>query len=259
MRLKRRLVLGLTALGVVAQARPAEAFIFEDVAAFLQRNAHYLIQFRQLLGAMRDSRATLMAAYAGLKDWKNLGWVDTLDLVHAPWFDGIDGIEELRTVSDLTVLNAEEAAKLFDDLKDFGSLEQHPRYRRDGWFRAKVDSIRAVGRRARAHRVILLRQMQAQNQALTEDIQRIKRLRDRIELESKKSPVNQGLISSLQAEVGAVEAKHQGENILLANQRAIMTLVGEENTHRSFEDAAEGEWMGQGRRAFIDFGAGFTR
>jgi hypothetical protein len=249
------LVLGLA----LANPRAAQALVFKDVSAFLQRNAHYILQFRQLLGAARDTRETLLSAYAGLKDWRNLGWLDTLDLVNAPWFDGIDGIEDLRNVTALSVLNVEQASKLFADLKDIDQLRQHPRYRRDGWFRKRVDTIRSISRRARAHRVAILRQMQMQNRALDKDIKRVRLLRDRIEEESKKSPVNQGVVSSLQAELTAVEAKHQGENMLLVNQRAIMGIVGEENTNESFQDAVEGEWLGQNREGFRNFGRSFTR
>jgi hypothetical protein len=257
----RPLLLGIgLAMGLlVLKPGAASAFVFKDVSAFLQRNAHYLIQFRQLLSAAQDSRRTLLAAYAGLKDWRNLGWVDTLDLVHAPWFDGVDGIDDLRLAADLTALNVEQAQKLFGDLKDFDELERHPRYRRDGWFRAKVDSIRRIARRARSHRLTILRQMQLQNQALSKDVAKIRRLRDRIEDESKKSPVSQGLISSLQGELTAVEAKYQGENMMLVNQRAIMTMVGEESMHESFREATEGEWLGTNRNGLREFGAAFRR
>jgi hypothetical protein len=240
-------------------ARSAWAFPFEDIAAFLQRNAHYILQFRQLLSAARDTRESIMKAYEGIKDWKNLGWVDTLDLVHAPWFDQVDGIEDLRAVTDLTVLNVEQATKLFDDLRDFGSLEHNPRYRRDGWYRTRVDSIRGIARRARAHRVALLRQMQSHNRALSKDTERVRRLRDRIEEESKKEPANQGTISSLQGELAAIQAKHEGENMMMVNQNAIMNLVGAENMDESFLEAVDGDWMGDNRRGFREFGRSFSK
>ena len=101
--------------------------------------------------------------------------------------------------------------------------------------------------------------MQLQNQALSKDVARIRRLRDRIEDESKKSPVNQGLVSSLQGELAAVEAKYQGENMMLVNQRAIMTMVGEENMHESFREAVDGEWLGTNRDGLREFGAAFRR
>jgi hypothetical protein len=260
MRLKRGALIAAMVVGLaLGQPKKAEAFLFEDVSAFLQRNAHYILQFRQLLSAARDTRETLLSAYEGLKDWRNLGWLDTLDLVNAPWFDGIDGIEDLRNVTALSVLNVEQASKLFADLKDIDQLRQHPRYRRDGWFRKRVDAIRSISRRARAHRVAILRQMQMQNRALDKDIKRVRLLRDRIEEESKKSPVNQGAVSSLQAELTAVEAKHQGENMLLVNQRAIMGMVGEENMDESFEEAVDGDWLGDNREGFRNFGRSFSR
>ena len=261
MRLIRRQCIAVLLGAAVILMRPghAEAFVFKDVAAFLQRNAHYLVQFRQLLSAARDTRKTLLDAYAGLKDWRNLGWVDTLDLVHAPWFDDVDGIDDIRAASDLTVLTVEQATKLVGDIQDFDDLRNHPRYRRDGWFRARVDSIRAISRRARSRRVALLRQMQMHNRALTADVARIKRLRDRIEEESKRTPVNQGAVASLQGELSAVEAKYQGENLMLVNQRAIMGLVGQENMDESFREVTDGEWMGRNREGFRNFGLAFTK
>ena len=122
-----------------------------------------------------------------------------------------------------------------------------------------MDGIRRIARRARAHRLALLRQMQLQNQALSEDVARIRRLRDKIEEESKKSPANQALISSLQGELAAVQAKYQGEGMMLANQRAIMMMVGEENVGESFRAAAEGEWVGANRTGLREFGAAFGR
>ena len=41
----------------------------------------------------------------------------------------------------LTALNVEQAQKLFGELRELDDLERHPRYRRDAWFRAKVDGI----------------------------------------------------------------------------------------------------------------------
>jgi hypothetical protein len=258
MRLKRA-VLVVVVAGILGHAPRAEAIVFKDVAAFLQRNGHYLIQFRQLLAAARDTRSTLLKAYAGLQDWRNLGWVDTLDLVHAPWFDRVEGIEDLRAATDLTVLNVEQATKLVGELKDFGDLRDHPRYRRDAWFRQRVDSISNISRRARSRRVALLRQMQLHNSALTRDVAKIERLRNKIEEESKKTPVNQGLVMALQAELSAVEAKYHGESMVLVNQRAIMNLVGQENMTESFREATDGEWVGRNRDGIREFGRSFTR
>jgi hypothetical protein len=47
--------------------------------------------------------------------------------------------------------------------------------------------------------------------------------------------------------------------MMLTNQRAIMTLVGQENTQESFRDATEGEWIGSNRTGLREFGAAFRR
>ena len=101
--------------------------------------------------------------------------------------------------------------------------------------------------------------MQLQNQALSEDVARIRRLRDKIEEESKKSPANQALISSLQGELAAVQAKYQGEGKDAGEPAGHHDDGGEENVGESFRAAAEGAWVGANRTGLREFGAAFGR
>jgi hypothetical protein len=251
-----RRVLALAAFLAASFAfeRTASAVIFEDLSAYLQRALHYLVQFRQLVGAAKDMRETFINVYQGLKDWRNIEWKDALDVVYAPWFDEVEGIDELRTTVGLTVGNAELAEKIFRDLKNFNRLESSWRYDHDGWFRRRVNGMRTIHKRAAAHRRGVFRQLQMQNDALTKDVQKISKLRKRIEDESRKEPASQAVISALQSELAAVQARWNGQDMMLSNQRALLLMIGEENMSRSFEEMGEGDWTEDKTRGFDEFG-----
>lgn len=260
--MRRTSVVAVIVAVLVASAPRAEAITFHDAPAFAQRVAQftqYLIQWRQIIGAARDHLAAFRSAYEGMKDWKSFGWLDTLDIVNMPWFDGVEGIDEVRNVTFHTVMSVDQAIALWDDADSLSKLKSNSRYRTDPWYRAKVDSLFRQSKRARAQRAALLRQMQAQNRALIEDVKKIKRLRDEIEKANKEKPVNQAKVTSLQAELAAVEAKYQGENIMLANQRAIMFLVGEDEAQRSYIETRDNGWIEQNKRGMRELGRGFAR
>ena len=84
-----------------------------------------------------------------MSDWKNLGWRDTLDIVNMPWFDGVEGIDEVRNVTFLTVMSVDQAMALWDDTDSLSKLKANPRYKSDPWYRAKVDSLFRQSKRAR--------------------------------------------------------------------------------------------------------------
>jgi hypothetical protein len=261
MRLSRWLGTVAVVAAVTAVPRPAQALVFEDISAYLQRALHYVVQFREMMAATNDTKNTLMGAYTAIKDgeWRNIPWQDALDVVHAPWFDEVEGIEDIRDVVDLTIANAEQANKLFKDVVNFGKLEGSERYRTDGWFRSRVNGLRTINRRAVAHRRLLFRQLQQQNDRLTNDVKKITKLRKKIEDESKKSPVNGAAISAWQGELAALEGRWSEEKEMVVNQRALMFMVGEENMHELFYEMADGDWVHQRRQGFENFGRELTR
>ncbi len=242
--------------------RRAEAVIFHDGPAALQRItqiAQFLIQTNQLINTTRGYVRAFERAYEGLKDWKHLGWVDTLQIIDMPWFDGLEGIDDIRRATYLSVMTADQAIKLWDNVHWVERFKDNPRYRTDPWFRSKVDSLLRQSRRARSTRAALLRQMSAQNQSLIEDVKHIKRLRDAIELANQQSPVNQAKVGSLTAELNAVEAKYKGQEIVLRNQQAIMFLVGEDEAQRVYLETRDRGWIERNNSRAIDFGRAFSR
>lgn len=262
MRPRLFLLVALVVVVLSARSRVASAWAFHDGPAFAQRVTvllQQLHQYRQIVSATKGHMELFRNAYKGSKDWKNLGWVDTLKVLDSPWLDKVRGIDEIRLATATTVLTAEQATKLWSDVKGLTEWERSARYRKDLWFRRKIDSIRRQSRRARDQRAALVRQMQSQNRALIEDVKKIQRLRDAIQAESAKSPVNQARVTSLQAELSATEAKYQGENLMLRNQQAIMFLVGEDDAYESYLEVSRSDWLDQNSTSVLDFGRGLAR
>lgn len=247
---------------LVGPARPARAITFHDAPAFTQRVAQvlqFLLQTRQVINGVRDNLSAFRQAYEGLKDWRNMGWVDTLRLLESPWFDKVEGIDQIRQAATATVMTAEQAHGLWADIDGLSRWEQSRRYRTDPWYRRKVDSLRRQSQRARAQRSAFVRQMQAQNRQLIEDVAKTKRIHEAIKEENRRTPVNHGKIASLQAELAALQTRSHGEQIMLTNQRAIMFLVGEDDAQRVYVETMESDWLDGNSQAMKKFGRGFAR
>lgn len=257
-------LIGTAALLAVAMApRRVEAqWEVHDLAAITQRAAQftqYLIQFNEIINTAQGHLQAFKQVYEGLKDWRNLGWADVLQLVDLPWFDGVEGIDDIRRATYVTVMGVQQAQALWDNVSYVDRWRSNPRYRTDPWFRAKVDSLLRQSKRARATRAALLRQMQMQNKAVSDDVKKIKRLRDTIEKENRNSPVNQGKIASLQAEIAAVEARYKGEDLMLKNQQAIIFLVGEDEAQRAYLETRDRGWIVSNNGRLRAFGPAMSR
>jgi hypothetical protein len=218
-----------------------------SIAEMVQEFVTMLIQFNEIINTAHGALQAFRDAYAGLKDWKNLGWVDTLQILQMPWLDGVDGIDEIRNVATLSVMGAGQIDQLWQNANP-DSWQSNARYRNDPWYRSKVNSLLRQSKRARATRAALMRQMQSQNAALTTDIAKIKALRDKIQAENEHptgsdGTVDSAKIASLQAEIQALEAKHQGEGLQMANQRAIMFMVGQDDAQRVYLETRDRGWI----------------
>ena len=264
----KKMILGaVLSCGVALTSRQAHAqwavidgtAIAQDLEEFMQ----VLVQWNEVINTAHTSLQAFRDAYAGLKDWKHLGWVDTLQILQMPWLDGVEGIDEIRNVATLSVMSAGQIDQLWQGL-DIDSWKSNPRYRNDPWYRNKVNSLLRQSTRARATRAALMRQMQAHNQALTTDIAKIKSLRDQIQAENEKptgadGTVNTAKVATLQAEVQALEAKHQGEGLQMANQRAIMFMVGQDDAQRVYLETRDRGWIDSNSKSIRSLGQAIIR
>ena len=234
-----------------------------SIAEMVQEFVTMMIQFNEIINTAHGALQAFRDAYAGLKDWRHLGWEDTLQILQMPWLDGVDGIDEIRNVATLSVMSAGQIDQLWQNTNP-DSWESNPRYRNDPWYRNKVNSLLRQSKRARATRAALMRQMQSQNAALTKDIARIKALRDKIEAENttptgSDGTVDQAKIASLQAEIQSIEAKHQGEGLQMANQRAIMFMVGQDDAQRVYLETRDRGWINSNNQQIRGLGQAITK
>lgn len=266
----KKFVLAVVLAASLGSARPAWAIFGPlpviDGAALVEQISEYveiLVQWNAIINTSRTALQAFRDAYAGLKDWKNLGWVDTLQILQMPWLDGVDGIDEIRNVATLSVMSAGQIDQLWQNANP-DNWQSNPRYRNDAWYRNKVNSLLRQSKRARAARAALMRQMQTHNASLTKDLARIKALRDKIEDENKhptgsQGAVNQAKIASLQAEISALEAKHQSEGLQVANQRAIMFMVGQDDAQRVYLETRDRGWVNSNNKQIRELGQAIVR
>jgi hypothetical protein len=257
----------------VGWRRPAYAIfgvgdVVVDIQAVIQRMTQFaaaIAQFRAIVRSGQESVEMMRSAYEGIKNWRNLGWIDTLQIVDAPWFDNVEGIDDIRALVMTTTMSAEGAVNLWADLKAFDKYLTDPRYRKDAWFRSKVNSLIRQSKRARGVRVAVMRQIRQHNKALTEDIKRVRRLRDEIQKanEDKVSgkPVDTAKVQALQAELVALEAKMEGESLMVTNQRILMGLAGDDEAHNEFMRMVQDRrsWSASDAARLREFGMGFSR
>jgi len=247
---------------IPASVSPAQAWVFHDGPAFAQRLAQYLqviAQYREIVKTGGQQLMAFKAAYMGLKDWRNYGWVDVLRLADSPWFDGIQGIDDLRKSTTLAVMSAEQAQALWEDAAFYNKMLLNPRYAHDPWYRAKVNELLRQSKRAKGVKTAILRRFQTENKDLIEDVKKIKRIKMDIQTINQTPPVDVAKLTSLQAELTATEAKFQGNSLILKNQQAIMFLMGENDAQKAFEATIDRGWIRGNTRGLKDLGARFTR
>jgi hypothetical protein len=245
---QRRLVL-LAAVVIVAlvvgPARRSEAVfgvadtgVFHDPIAFAQRASQFIeniAQVRAILSTAREEYDLVKGIWKGVKDWRSLDWIDTLDIFQAPWLDGVEGIDGIRQAALAASLSADQIKGLWSDLGDFAKdLEGSSRYQRDPWFRAKIRSLMRESQQARQTRLAFFRQLKAHNKRLSQDIKRLKELHDQVKEANAEEPVNMAKVATLQSQIAELEARGQSEGMSFQNQRALMLLAGADGAHEVY-------------------------
>jgi hypothetical protein len=135
----------------------------------------------------------------------------------------------------------------------------NPRYEKDPWYRAKVNSLLRQGKWAEGVKSAILRQFKTENKELIEDVKKIKRIKTDIQTINQEPTVDATKLASLQAELTATQAKFEGNSLILKNQQAIMFLLGENDAQRAFEDVISRSWVWDNTRALRQLGAQFSR
>jgi hypothetical protein len=156
-------------------------------------------------------------------------------------------------------MSAEQAQQLWDNYTFYNNMLLNPRYAKDPWYRAKVNSLLRQGKRAQAVKASILQQFKTENKDLIEDVKKIKRIKTDIQTINQAPVVDATKLASLQAELTATEAKFEGNSLILKNQQSIMFLMGENDAQRAFEEVIDRGWMRGNTHALRQMGAQFSR
>lgn len=111
---RNRVGLAVGALMVTAWPDRVGAFVFVDASALAQRLAPYVEftpAFRALLREP-DAQGAFMSTCAGARDWRGGGWMDTLEVVSLPWFDDVEGIDDARDLTSITLMSVAGPTRL---------------------------------------------------------------------------------------------------------------------------------------------------
>lgn len=242
----------------------ADTGVFHDPVAFAQRASQFIeniAQIRAILATAKEEYELVRGIWSGLKDWRNLEWVDTLDIFQAPWLDDVEGIDDIRRAALAASLSADQVKGLWSDLGILRGWGGTDRYRRDAWFRAKVRSLLRESQQARQTRMAFLKQLKEHNKQITKEIDRLKDLHELLKQANAETPVNMATVAALQHEIAALEAKGKSEGMAFQNQRVLMLLAGADNAHEIYMDLLRESptWRRQSGIAMSAFGAGFRR
>lgn len=191
--------------------QPAHAIIpVFDWAAIIQRVSQLLAvlqQWTSQIQKMRESYALAYAAYMGVKDWKNLGWVDVLQLTEMPFFDGIDGIDDLRDLSAVTEMSVEQLQTMFKEIAIIQRMIDDPLYRTNQAYMARVRMMAKCHSRQMRRRMVFAKQykgLQLERQRLENQL---KIIQSEIEGLSQMEPAPMASIAALQNKVQIIAAK----------------------------------------------------
>lgn len=183
-----------------------------DWAALLQRAIQiieHMSKWVDQLKRMRESYSLAFAAYNGIKNWDQMGWVDLLNMAEMPWFDGVEGIDEIRDLCSLTEMGVQELKELYKEMAILDKMANDPKLMANQAARARLEFTRKMSQKRQARRVAFSRQLKRHLKEQDRLLQQAKGIQTQIELKSKLEPVPQGAILSLQGKLNLISAKMQ--------------------------------------------------
>jgi len=202
-------------------ATPAHAMPVIDVAHIAQsiaNTAQQIQQWSQYISQFRGYYATFNAVYYGIKNWKDMGWVDLLNLSELPCFDGVDGIDDIRNACSLTEMSVNDLQSIYTDIKWFDRMTKDPAYAKNDAFHERVRIMSLCSQRDMRRKMVITRvekNVQRENKALLTQSQVIEA---QIESLAGEDPVPTGAIAALQAKLAIIQTKMENNKQTLAAQ-----------------------------------------
>ena len=190
---------------------PAQAGIpVFDWAAIIQRAAQiieHLTKWTDQLKKMRENYSLAYAAYNGIKNWDQMGWIDILNMTEMPWFDGVEGIEDIRDLSALTEMGVQELMSLYKEMAILDRMANDPKFMANQAARARLQFTRKMSQKRQARRVAFSRQLKKHLKEQDRLLTQAKAIQTQIELKSKMEPAPMGALQALEGKLSLIQVK----------------------------------------------------
>lgn len=224
--MKRLMKALLLVFGFTVWTTPVHAGIpvidLTNIMQSVMNTADQLRYWTQQIKTAREQYAMVTAVAAGLKDWRNMQWSDTLQVFEMPWFDGISGIEDIRNLAAAGGMGLDELQSFFNETNKVQRMMNSPMYRENQLYAAKVRMWSICYTRVVRRRMALVKM----HQQYLDDMNRLRAqqrtLQTLLEAETNKEPPSQAVILSLQAKIALISAKMSGDKDAIQSQEEII-------------------------------------
>lgn len=194
-------------------ATPAKAlFGVGDIVFDPSVFAQTLATVENAIEIVKTSRETFLlvnSVHQGLKDWQNFGWVEVLDMVDLPFFDGVEGIDDLRDLASLTEMGIEDLQQLFAEAETITRLVNDPKYRASRTRAKQVQLLNEAHQRSRRRKIVFARALKKHQKEMDKLKTQAKDLQDKIQAAANASPAQESTISSCQSKLQVILIRQQ--------------------------------------------------
>lgn len=202
-------ITALIFVGILTNARPAQAqWIVFDPSVFAQTLAE-VENTIQVIKQAEEMYLLVNSVYQGFHDWQNFGWVEILDMVDLPFFDGVAGIDDLRDLASMTEMSLEDLQQLFAEAATLQRLKGDPTYRQSRTRAKMIDLMSEAHQRSRMRKVVFVRALKQHQREMDRLKAQARDLQDQLQVASSNEPANEAAISGIQAKLQVILIRQQ--------------------------------------------------
>lgn len=220
------ILLKISLLFLVGNGNDLEAgipvFDYSHIAVAIGNTAKQIKEWQDYIQQFRQYSALMLGTYQGIHSWEGLEWIDSLSLLELPFFDGIDGIEELRDVAAASTMTVQDLAKLYEEIELITRLASDKRYANMVGYQARMSLFRAHSNRVMRIRMLKTRAFQMHQVALNRLLNQQKIIHNLIKEANASNPVPIAKVESLKTKLNLIQTQIDTLNsIFNAKMKAI--------------------------------------
>lgn len=201
---------------LLTSARPAQAqwavfdaSVFQQTYATVVNTLKQIEQYKQMIQQARESYLLFNSVYAGFKNWQNFGWVEILDMANQPFFDGIQGIDDLRDLGSMSELSVDELMQLFGEAQTIQRLQTDPAYKKSKVRAKMIDQMNEAHQRNRKRKVLYVRALKTHQRELDKLKTQARDLQYELEAASSVQPADAAAIAGIQGKLQVIQVRQE--------------------------------------------------